>query len=242
MNIDNVNTLQRYKAIACSSQTGGCLEENLNGNAVLYEDVVRLVNNHPAKKKFKEPSSILMIDIETLDTAVTAQVVEVAMLCMQNRVQSKKFHAYIDLDADLTNFFTQSKSTMEFHINSNTEVLENHLRAVVQDRAIKMSELIQHINSLTSVTPNDTMIYCFGLNFDIPILSYVAQQTNTKLQLPSYRNLRCLRTELATAEALGFTYAKKPTAHNAFEDCHAQVELLFSIFDFYKDLANGTNN
>ena len=193
-------------------------------------------------KKFIEPQNILMIDIETLDTAVTAQVVEVAMLCMQNRVQSKKFHAYIDLDADLTNFFTQSKSTMEFHINSNTEVLENHLRAVVQDRAIKMSELIQHINSLTSVIPNDTMIYCFGLSFDIPILGYVAQQTNTKLQLPSYRNLRCLRTELATAEALGFTYAKKPTAHNAFEDCHAQVELLFSIFNFYKDLTNGTNN
>ena len=193
-------------------------------------------------KKFVEPQNILMIDIETLDTTVTAQVVEVAMLCMQNRVQSKKLHTYVDLDAELTNFFTQSKSTMEFHINSNTEVLENHLRAVVQDRAIKMSELIQHINSLTSVTPNDTMIYCFGLNFDIPILSYVAQQTNTKLQLPSYRNLRCLRTELATAEALGFTYAKKPTAHNAFEDCHAQVELLFSIFNFYKDLTNGTNN
>ena len=193
-------------------------------------------------KKFKEPSSILMIDTETLDTTVTAQVVEVAMLYMQSRVCMEKLHTYVDLDADLTSFFTQSKSTMEFHINSNTEVLENHLRAVVQDRAIKMSNLIQHINSLTSDIANDTMIYCFGLNFDIPILSYVAQQTNTKLQLPSYRNLRCLRTELATAEALGFTNEKKPTAHNAIEDCDAQVKLLFSIFDFYKDLTNGTNN
>ena len=193
-------------------------------------------------KKFIEPTSILMIDTETLDTAVTAQVVEVAMLYMQSRVCREKLHTYVDLDAELTSFFTQSKSTMEFHINSNTEVLENHLRAVVQDRAIKMSNLIQHINSLTSDIANDTMIYCFGLNFDIPILSYVAQQTNTKLQLPSYRNLRCLRTELATAEALGFTYEKKPTAHNAIEDCDAQVKLLFSIFDFYKDLTNGTNN
>lgn len=193
-------------------------------------------------KKFIEPTSILMIDLETLDVTVTAQVVEVAMLYMQSRVCREKLHTYVDLDAELTSFFTQSKSTMEFHINSNTEVLENHLRAVVQDRAIKMSNLIQHINSLTSDIANDTMIYCFGLNFDIPILSYVAQQTNTKLQLPSYRNLRCLRTELATAEALGFTYEKKPTVHNAFEDCHAQVELLFSIFDFYKDLTNGTDN
>ena len=193
-------------------------------------------------KKFIEPQNILMIDIETLDTAVTAQVVEVAMLYKQSRVTREKLHTYVDLDAELTSFFTQSKSTMEFHINSNTEVLENHLRAVVQDRAIKMSNLIQHINSLTSDIANDTMIYCFGLNFDMPILSYVAQQTNTKLQLPSYRNLRCLRTELATAEALGFTSEKKPTAHNALEDCNTQVELLFSIFDFYKDLANGASN
>ena len=193
-------------------------------------------------KKFIEPTSILMIDLETLDVTVTAQVVEVAMLYTQSRVCREKLHTYVDLDAELTSFFTQSKSTMEFHINSNTEVLENHLRAVVQDRAIKMSNLIQHINSLTSDIANDTMIYCFGLNFDMPILSYVAQQTNTKLQLPSYRNLRCLRTELATAEALGFTYEKKPTAHNAIEDCDAQVKLLFSIFDFYKDLTNGTNN
>ena len=193
-------------------------------------------------KQFIEPTNILMIDLETLDVTVTAQVVEIAMLYMQSRVCREKLHTYVDLDAELTSFFTQSKSTMEFHINSNTGVLENHLRAVVQDRAIKMSNLIQHINSLTSMLPNDTMIYCFGLNFDIPILSYIAQQTNTKLQLPSYRNLRCLRTELATAEALGFTYEKKPTAHNAIEDCDTQVKLLYSIFDFYKELTNGASD
>ena len=198
----------------------------------------------PTKHIFVEPANILMIDTETLDVQVTAQLVEIAALFYseRNEVSKRKLHAYVDLDSDLTGFFTQSKSTMEFHINSATGVLENHLRAVVQERAIKMSELIQYINALTSPLPSDTMIYCFGLNFDLPILSYIAQQTNTKLQLPSYRNLRCLRTELATAEALGFTYEKKPTAHNAFEDCHAQVKLLFSIFDFYKDLTNGANN
>ena len=240
--MSTLSNLQRYKAVACSSPTGGCLIEHPAGEAVLYQDVEKNFTNPTTK--FVEPSSILMLDLETLDTNVTAQVVEIAIVHSINResLPNKSFHTYVDLDSDLASFFTQSKSTMEFHINSNTEVLENHLRAVVQDRAIKMSELIQHINSLTSVIPNDTMIYCFGLSFDIPILGYVAQQTNTKLQLPSYRNLRCLRTELATAEALGFTYAKKPTAHNAFEDCHAQVELLFSIFDFYKDLTNGTNN
>ena len=196
------------------------------------------------KKVFKEPTNILMIDIETLDVQVTAQLVEIAALFYneRNECSRRKLHAYVDMDYELTSFFTQSKSTMEFHVNSGTGVLENHLRAVVQERAIKMSELIQHINTLTSSMPSDTMIYCFGLNFDLPILSYIAQQTNTKLQLPSYRNLRCLRTELATAEALGFTYEKKPTAHNAFDDCWQQVKLLFSIFDFYKELTNGTNN
>ena len=196
------------------------------------------------KKVFKEPTNILMIDIETLDVQVTAQLVEIAALFYneRNECSRRKLHTYVDMDYELTSFFTQSKSTMEFHVNSGTGVLENHLRAVVQERAVKMSDLIQYVNTLTSSMPSDTMIYCFGLNFDLPILSYIAQQTNTKLKLPSYRNLRCLRTELATAEALGFTYEKKPTAHNAFDDCWQQVKLLFSIFDFYKELTNGTNN
>ena len=196
-------------------------------------------------KKYIEPENILMIDIETLDTNITAQVVEVAALFYHKRgivAKPRTRHLYVDLDKDLTAFFTQSKSTLQFHVDNNTGVLENHLRAVVKDHAIPMSEVIAFINSLTSGIPDDTMIYCFGLNFDIPILNYVAQQTNTKLQLPSYRNLRCLRTELATAEALGFTYMKKPTAHNAFEDCDTQVKLLYTIFDFYKELTHGASN
>ena len=196
-------------------------------------------------KKFIEPENILMIDLETLDTNVTAQVVEVAALFYHKRgIVDKPLtrHFYVNLDKDLTAFFTQSKSTLQFHVDNNTGVLENHLRAVVKDSAIPMSEVIVFINSLTSDIPDDTMIYCFGLNFDIPILNYVAQQTNTKLQLPSYRNLRCLRTELATAEALGFSYMKKPTAHNAFEDCDTQVKLLYTIFDFYKELTHGASN
>ena len=196
-------------------------------------------------KKFIEPENILMIDLETLDTNVTAQVVEVAALFYHKRGivdKPRTRHFYVDLDKDLTAFFTQSKSTLQFHVDNNTGVLENHLRAVVKDRAIPMAEVIVFINSLTSDIPDDTMIYCFGLNFDIPILNYVAQQTNTKLQLPSYRNLRCLRTELATAEALGFSYMKKPTAHNAFEDCDTQVKLLYTIFDFYKELTHGASN
>ena len=196
-------------------------------------------------KKFIEPENILMIDLETLDTNVTAQVVEVAAVFYHKRGivdKPRTRHFYVNLDKDLTAFFTQSKSTLQFHVDNNTGVLENHLRAVVKDSAIPMSEVIVFINSLTSDIPDDTMIYCFGLNFDIPILNYVAQQTNTKLQLPSYRNLRCLRTELATAEALGFSYMKKPTAHNAFEDCDTQVKLLYTIFDFYKELTHGASN
>ena len=246
MNIDNVNTLQRYKAIACSSQTGGCLEENLNGNAVLYEDVVRLVNNHPSKKKFKEPSSILMIDIETFSTQIDAQIAEVALVHTFNREsnttdKATTFHAYVDSNSKLDRF-SVDKATVDFHLLNKTGVLTENSKALSNNTAVPIDDLFKEINRLTCGLPSDTIIYSFGLNFDVPILNYAALQGEDKLLLPSYRNLRCLRTELATATSLGFRYEKKPTAHNALEDCLQQCELLFSIFDFYKRITNGADN
>lgn len=246
MNIDNVNTLQRYKAIACSSQTGGCLEENLNGNAVLYEDVVRLVNNHPSKKKFKEPSSILMIDIETFSTQIDAQIAEVALVHTFNREsnltdKATTFHAYVDSNSKLDRF-SVDKATVDFHLLNKTGVPTENSKAISNNTAVPIDILFEEINRLTLALPSDTIIYSFGLNFDVPILNYAALQGEDKLLLPSYRNLRCLRTELATATSLGFRYEKKPTAHNALEDCLQQCELLFSIFDFYKRITNGADN
>lgn len=196
--------------------------------------------------KFYEPSAILMIDIETFSTQINAQIAEIALVYTFNREgnitdKCTTFHAYVDSSTKLSRFNVDS-DTLDFHILNKTGVLTEHRKAISNNTAVHILDLFREINHLTSSLPSDTIVYSFGLNFDIPILNYAARQVGDKLLLPSYRNLRCLRTELATAMSLGFKYDKKPTAHNALDDCLQQCELLFSIFDFYKRITNGADN
>lgn len=196
--------------------------------------------------KFYEPSAILMIDIETFSTQINAQIAEVALVYTFNREgtitdKATTFHAYVDSNSKLDRF-NVDVDTADFHILNKTGVLTENSKAISNNTAVHIRDLFRKINHLTSSLPSDTIVYSFGLNFDIPILNYAALQVEDKLLLPSYRNLRCLRTELATATSLGFKYVKKPTAHNALDDCIQQCELLFSIFDFYKRITNGADN
>ena len=196
--------------------------------------------------KFYEPKSILMIDIETFSTQIDAQIAEVALVYTFNRESDitdkvTTFHAYVDSNSKQDRFNVH-RTTVDFHFSKKTGVLTENSKAISNNTAVHIDDLFREINHLTSSLPSDTMVYSFGLNFDVPILNYAALQVGDKLLLPSYRNLRCLRTELDTAMSLGFKYDKKPTAHNALDDCIQQCKLLFSIFDFYKDLTNGTNN
>ena len=196
--------------------------------------------------KFYEPKSILMIDIETFSTQIDAQIAEVALVYTFNREgnitdKATTFHAYVDSSTKLSRF-NVDRDTVDFHILNKTGVLTENNKAISNNTAVHILDLFREINHLTSSLPSDTIVYSFGLNFDIPILNYAALQVGDKLLLPSYRNLRCLRTELATATSLGFKYVKKPTAHNALDDCIQQCELLFSIFDFYKGITHGADN
>ena len=196
--------------------------------------------------KFYEPKSILMIDIETFSTQIDAQIAEVAFVHTFNREsnltdKATTFHAYVNSNSKYDRF-NVDKDTVDFHFLNKTGVITENHKAVSNNTAIHICDLFREINRLTSSLPSDTIVYYFGLNFDIPILNYAALQVGDKLLLPSYRNLRCLRTELATATSLGFKYNKKPTAHNALEDCVQQCELLFSIFDFYKGITHGADN
>ena len=196
--------------------------------------------------KFYEPASILMIDIETFSTQIDAQIAEVAFVYTFKREsnltdKATTFHAYVD-SKTMYDRFNVDEATVDFHFSNKTGVLTENHKAVSNNTAVPICDSFRETNRFTSALPSDTIVYSFGLNFDIPILNYAALQVRDKLLLPSYRNLRCLRTELATATSLGFKYDKKPTAHNALEDCVQQCELLFSIFDFYKGITHGADN
>ena len=181
-----------------------------------------------------ESKKILHIDIETLDTKTTAQVAEIAWLLVDE--EGTAISAFESLlTSRLQSKRTRSAATMHFH-DQSTGLIEryNAVRAVYGLRDAK--EVIQNLNDLLSTLDSDKMIYCFGLSFDVPILQSLAGDVGTELKFPSYRNLRCLRTELATAKSLGFIETKVETVHAAMADCKNQAQLLTDINKFYKTL------
>ena len=181
-----------------------------------------------------EATKILHIDIETLDTALTAQVAEIAWLLVDeegNEIQS--FESL--LTSALQTKRTRSAATMHFHDQTTGLITRyNGVRAAYGLRPA--AEVLGYLNDLLSTLDSDTMIYCFGLSFDVPILQSLASDVRTPLKFPSYRNLRCLRTELATAKSLGFIETKVETVHAAMADCRNQAKLLTDIREFYKTL------
>lgn len=189
---------------------------------------------------FIPPSSILMIDIETLSTKVTAEIAQVAAVwqldgVIKDSINIFTHHSYVS--PRIQSKLHVSAVTVRWH-EENTRLLDKRLASVRAGASVPYNKLIREINKLTETLPSDTIVYVFGLSFDLPILSYSADISRTILHLPSYRNLACLRTELATAKRLGFVPPPRPrTAHDALTDCQEQLVLLNNIHNFYKGLS-----
>ena len=184
---------------------------------------------------------IVMLDIETLGVTINAQIIEVAAIYYIDGVLESSIQFYVDTEDPIyRSFFSQSKDTVEFH-RSNGTILDRYEKAIATGKAVSIDKVTDKLNAFFGKVPEDTLIYCYGLNFDIPILESAAILTSdvplaTKAR---YRYLRDLRTEYNTALSLGFTYGKEATAHSAYADCIDQAKLLFAIFDFYNKLSGG---
>ncbi|MGL4485292.1 MAG: 3'-5' exoribonuclease domain-containing protein [Anaerovoracaceae bacterium] len=193
------------------------------------------------KFKFEEPVSIIMIDIETLATTIDAEIAQVAAIHTLGRNQVGDVQIYTEDESDKYNF-KRDPETLAWHKAHNTSVFDGRMFAQHGGWAKTLSQTIAKLNQLTTAAHSDTLIYCKGLSFDIPVLQYAANEVGLELHIPNFRNLRCLRTELATAKSLGFVPLEYPAAHHAYADCVQQLTtILFPIFDFYKTLGDTLN-
>lgn len=183
---------------------------------------------------------IVMLDIETLGVTLNAQIIEVAAIYYIDGVLENSIQFYVDTEDPIyRSCFSQSKVTVEFH-RSNGNILDRYEKAIATGKAVKIDNVANKINAFFGKVPEAALIYCYGLNFDIPILESAATLADIPLATKArYRYLRDLRTEYNTALSFGFTYDKKDAAHSAYADCIDQAKLLFAIFDFYNKLSGG---
>lgn len=182
------------------------------------------------KLKQELTPTYLMIDIETLATNTQAKVLQVACIVADQEFNHRQLFTFW-LETNCQGNRKSNQGTVLFHRNNGfTEKWQAASR--LHPRVV-----INKINDLLSSLPSDILIYSYGLNFDIPILDSLGISVSTPLVIPQYRNLRCLRTEEATARRLGFNWQKpKATKHEALQDCVDQLELLKQLTKFYRGI------
>ena len=165
-----------------------------------------------------------MVDIETLAVGPTSQIMSVGGLRFNCETKEFKdeFLIAVDIkDCKARYKFDIHQSTIDWWLKQNPEVLKAQMKG-----GQPIEDVVEHLYAW--LVP-DQELWAWGLNFDIPILENAFRVVG-KDQMPwKYWNLRCART---VSEV--FQIKKddnRDSYHNAVEDCKAQAEVLFQVFD-----------
>lgn len=164
----------------------------------------------------------LMIDIETTDTAVTAQMIQIGAAAEDGDI----FLANIKPDdaAITQQRFTESVATLEWWRADVRVQMFNEILAAGEEIEQVLNRFQQWVFS-----KQPTEVWCKGASFDFAILRHAFAVC--KINLPwVYRQERCLRTYYALfdKEFINQTNDKfpNPTLHNGMEDAKQQLQVL----------------
>lgn len=171
------------------------------------------------------PPDLIMLDIETLDVAPTAQLLQIGAVNILK--PHLDFRIEISAQSQQDYFITVSMDTLDFWLGLPEEVRQRVLygRTHVQD-ALRM---------FARWLPEKAKLFCYGAAFDFPILHHHYHMNG--LELPwNYRDLRCFRTIYAQHKE-HFAKAKAELEHDALSDAKAQAQVFRAIYEAHPEIA-----
>jgi hypothetical protein len=184
----------------------------------------------------------LMIDIETLDTEETAVIVQIAIIAFDiETFEVQRTYSYVGNAQDQ---YTRSVSydTLKWWLDQPPEVVELLKLAFDPAESYDTDTLAMHVGSALEVESNFGVrhIWTQGV-FDLPITkNFLAQSSEFEYPFKYYQE-KDLRTVQSMCAWLGYdTKAAKAaateglTAHNAYDDCLAQIKLLKTYMGWLK--------
>ena len=175
----------------------------------------------------------VMLDLETLDTRVTAAVVSMAAVPFNLKtgfISDDVFYSAINLDSALR-YGTASGDTLRFWVEkAPPEALAAAWRGTKAFTKV-LDEFTQFMTPFSQ-----TAIWSQGPAFDVAIL----ERLYSKMNLPTpwkFWNARDVRTIIHVCNAAGFpTVNKPPVAHNALEDARQQTR---NVIQAYRNILSG---
>lgn len=168
---------------------------------------------------------LIMLDIETLDVAPTAQLLQIGAVNILK--PHLDFETTISIGSQQDYFTTVSLDTVDFW---------QGLPEKVKQRVLYGQTHVQDALRLFACwLPENARLFCYGAAFDFPILHHHYHMNG--LELPwNYRDLRCFRTIYAQYKA-HFADVKSEIEHDALSDAKAQAQFFRAIYEAHPEIA-----
>jgi exodeoxyribonuclease VIII len=159
----------------------------------------------------------IMVDIETLDTNLSAVILSIGAVTMHREDQQTFYGEY---NPDTQSGRTQSQSTLAWWAQQTIQQPKGVINLYTG-----LEEFSYWLHSLRA----EPIIWCKGTDFDTVILSNAYQQY--KLPVPwKYNNVRDMRTLKKLHPQLN--YLTNPVPHHALQDAINQATHLAQIFAY----------
>lgn len=168
---------------------------------------------------------LIMLDIETLDVAPTAQLLQIGAVNILK--PHFDFEVSISIASQQDYFTTVSLDTVDFWQGLPEEVKQRVLygQTHVRDALI----------GFTRWLPEKAKLFCYGAAFDFPILHHHYHLNGWEVPW-NYRDLRCFRTIYEQHRA-HFAKAKAEIEHDALSDARAQAQVFRAIYEAHPEIA-----
>ena len=171
----------------------------------------------------------VMIDIETLSTAANSVIMSIGAVAFDADGLHEEFYAVVNIDSCVSLGLTVEGKTIAWWLDQGIEA-----RAIFLETGLPLPSVLKALAG--AFVWKDTLLWCNGLAFDLPILDSAYRACGMSVPWAYYngRDYRTIKNEISN-EAFNLLRVEPRVEHHALEDAKAQALTLNAIRNYQAD-------
>lgn len=166
----------------------------------------------------------IMIDLETLDTAVSGVILSIGACKFDaHGISNDGFYRAITIESNLAEHRTISPSTLLWWLDQTDRAKQ----VLTDPQSVSLSQALDDLREWIGPMWKAKRVYGNGADFDISMLAHAYHLSPTPWQ---FYNVRCFRTIKNLTKAKDVPKPANALAHNALFDAVAQAQHLIDIW------------
>lgn len=193
------------------------------------------------KNKIQKQRIDVMLDMETCDTAVTAAIMEIALVPFHldgTEPNEEKIIKHINLTSCFMEGMTFDSDTQRWWMKQSDEAKEIqtcYTGVAIRSAAGHIYDWMENLSE-----KYELHLWSRGLNFDIPKLDRCLHMVFPELPYPWW-NLEDVRTYCRAFDVHTADVPFEGTAHSAYHDCKHQIRLVQKAYAIRKAIQEKLN-